>query len=106
VTRLFGFTLDSNGGLAGDVWVHYWADNWPGAWAKSVWYDFGAGTPWKGDEGNWDGTIDAKPRDGVWYVCVVAGEGSADCVSNVVAVTTSSNCETGNQVYHMTFRRN
>ena len=65
LTRVFGFTLANNGGLAGDIWVHYWADGWNGAWAKSGWTDFGSGTSWKGDEGNWDGTIDVKARDGV-----------------------------------------
>ena len=106
LTRVFGFTLDSNGGLAGDIFVHYWADGWNGAWAKSQWTDFGAGTSWKGDEGNWDGTIDNKMREGVWHVCVVPDEGGWDCVSNTVDAATSFDCETGNQVIHITFTKN
>ncbi len=106
LTRVFGFTLDRSGGLAGDVWVHYWADGWEGAWAKSQWTDFGAGTPWKGDEGNWDGTIWNGPREGVWHVCVVPSEGSWDCVSNTVDAHTDTNCTTGIQVVHITFQQN
>jgi len=106
LTRVFGFTLDRSGGLAGDVWVHYWADGWEGAWAKSQWTDFGAGTPWKGDEGNWDGTIWNGPREGVWHVCVVSSEGSWDCVSNTVDARTDTNCTTGIQVVHITFQQN
>ncbi|HFD39889.1 MAG TPA: hypothetical protein ENJ31_08625 [Anaerolineae bacterium] len=106
LTRVFGFTLDRNGGLAGDIWVHYWADGWEGAWAKSGWTDFGAGTSWKGDEGNWDGAIDTYARDGVWHVCVVPQEGSWDCISNIVDAATSSDCQSGDQVYHIVFRKN
>jgi hypothetical protein len=106
LTRVFGFTLAQNGALAGDIWVHYWADGWEGAWAKSQWTDFGAGTSWKGDEGNWDGTIDVRARDGVWHVCVVDKSESWSCISNTVDAATSSNCETGNQIYHITFRKN
>jgi hypothetical protein len=105
LTRLFGYTLDPDGDLQGDVWVHYWADGWDGAWAKSLWYDFGEGTPWTGDDGNWDGVLDNRARDGTWHVCVVAGEGSWDCLSNRVDVTTSSDCVNGYQVYHITFRQ-
>ena len=43
LTRVFGFTLDRAGNLAGDIWVHYWADGWDGAWAKSQWTAFGEG---------------------------------------------------------------
>jgi len=105
LTRVFGFTLAQNAALAGDVWVHYWADGWDGAWAKSQWTDFGAGTSWKGDEGNWDGTIDVKPRDGVWHVCVVSGEGKWDCISNTVDARTSFDCKAGVQVVQITFRK-
>ena len=105
ITRLFGFTLDSNNGLAGDIWVHYWADGWNGAWAKSLWTDFGSGTSWKGDEGNWDGMIDTRPRDGVWHVCIVPEEGSWNCVSNMVDATTSFDCEAGVQVVQVVFRQ-
>jgi len=106
LTRVFGFTLDRSGGLAGDIWVRYWADGWQGDWAKSQWTDFGAGTSWKGDEGNWDGTIDTMARDGVWHTCVVPEDGSTACISNIVDAATSSNCETGVQVVHITFRQN
>jgi hypothetical protein len=106
LTRVFGFTLAQNGGLAGDIWVHYWADGWDGAWAKSQWTDFGAGTSWKGDEGNWDGTIDVRARDGVWHVCVVPQQSSWSCISNTVDAPTSTDCVTGFQVYHITFRKN
>jgi hypothetical protein len=105
LTRVFGFTLANNGALAGDIWVHYWADGWEGDWAKSQWTDFGAGTSWKGDEGNWDGTIDNRARDGVWHTCVTAQDNSWDCISNIVDAATSSNCEAGVQVVHITFRK-
>jgi hypothetical protein len=106
LTRVFGFTLDRNGGLAGDVWVHYWADGWDGAWAKSQWTDFGAGTSWKGDEGNWDGTIDVRPRSNTWKICVVPDDRSWDCVSTTVDVATSTDCENGTQVAQITFQQN
>jgi hypothetical protein len=106
LTRVFGFTLDSSGGLAGDIWVHYWAAGWDGAWAKSLWTDFGEGTSWEGDEGNWDGLIYNAPRDGTWNVCVVSSQGSWDCISNTVAVQSSSDCASGNQVFHITFTKN
>jgi hypothetical protein len=106
LTRVFGFTLDRNGGLAGDIWVHYWGDGWNGAWAKSQWTDFGAGTSWKGDEGNWDGTIDTNPRKNVWHVCVVPDQGSWDCVSNTVDAATDWDCESGAQIVHITFKQN
>lgn len=106
LTRVFGFTLDRSGGLAGDIWVHYWTDGWDGGWALSGWTDFGAGTSWTGDEGNWDGVIDNYAKDGNWHVCVVPQQGSWDCISNTVDAATSSNCESGVQVYHITFRKN
>jgi len=108
LTRVFGFTLDRNGGLAGDIWVHYWADGWEGDWAKSSWTDFGAGTSWKGDEGNWDGTIDTHVREGVWHVCVAPEDGSWDCVSNTVDAATTFDCAPGSgaNVVHITFRQN
>jgi hypothetical protein len=106
LTRVFGFVLDSEGELAGDVWVHYWADGWDGAWAKSQWTAFGEGTPWEGDEGNWDGVLDNRPRDGVWHVCIVPEKGSNDCDSNTVDAPTTSDCENGYQVYRITFREN
>jgi hypothetical protein len=107
LTRVFGFTLDRNGAIAGDIWVHYWADGWEGAWALSMWTDFGAGTSWKGDEGNWDGVVWPNgPRQGVWHVCVVPDEGSWDCISNQIDAATTFDCNTGIQVVQMTFRKN
>ena len=106
LTRVFGHALANNGALAGDVWVHYWADGWNGDWAKSQWTDFGAGTAWKGDEGNWDGTIDVHPRDGVWHVCVVDKDDSWSCISNTVDVKSSSDCVAAHQVFQITFRKN
>jgi len=108
LTRVFGFTLDQQGGLAGDIWVHYWGDGWDGAWAKSQWTDFGAGTSWKGDEGNWDGTIDNKVRANTWHICVVPEQGSWSCISNTVDATTTFECApgVGINVVHITFRKN
>lgn len=106
LTRVFGFTLASNGALAGDQWVHYWADGWEGDWAKSGWQDFGAGTPYKGDEGNWDGTIDNRMRTGTWRVCVTDKEDSWTCISNTVNATTDADCVKGIQVVQMSFRKN
>jgi hypothetical protein len=105
LTRLFGYTLDRNGDLLGDVWVRYWADGWEGAWARSLWYDFGAGTSWRGDEGNWDGVLDTRPRGVTWHVCIVPAQGSWDCISSQLDVTTSLDCINEYQVYHITFRQ-
>lgn len=77
MTRVFSFTWETSGHLAGDVWVHYWSNDWAGGWAKSLWYDFGASTSWKGDEGNWEAILDKKrPREGVWHVVVVPSQNS------------------------------
>ena len=105
LTRVFGHTLDQNGDLIGDIWVHYWGEGWEGDWARSLWFDFGQGTPWPGDDGNWDGTIDTRPRDGVWHVCVAEGDESWTCISNIVDAVTSSDCISGVQVVRVTFRR-
>jgi hypothetical protein len=106
LTRVFGFTLDADEELAGDVWVHYWADGWQGAWARSSWTAFGTDTPWTGDEGNWDGVIDNVPRAGVWHVCIAPQDGSATCISNIVDAVTSTDCEAGVQVVAVDFRQN
>ena len=106
LTRVFGFTLAQNAALAGDIWVHYWADGWNGDWAKSLWTDFGAGTTWKGDEGNWDGAIDNRPREGTWHVCVADKDDSWTCISNTVDAATNYDCVSGTQVVHITFRKN
>jgi hypothetical protein len=103
LTRVFGHTLDTNGALAGDIWVHYWADGWDGAWALSTWFDKGA---FAGDEHNWDGTIDVGPRQNTWRICIAPEEGSWDCISNTVNAATNFDCQTGTQVVHITFRKN
>jgi hypothetical protein len=98
LTRLFGFVLNQYGEPEGDVWVHYWADNYDGAWDRSS-------REVTGDH-NWDGTLDIRPRQVVWYACIVPGKNSWDCQSNTVVAPTSTNCETGIQVYQIDFRRN
>jgi hypothetical protein len=103
-----GLTLDRGGGVAGDIWVHYWTDGWDGAWAKSAWAA-DQGYPGEGDEKNWDGTIDNKPRPGTWYACVVGEEGSWDCISDkMTAKTVHEPCEpnTGVQVARFIFQQN
>jgi hypothetical protein len=105
LTRVFGFTLAANGALAGDQWVHYWADGWAGDWALSSWTDRGASTPTKGDDYNWDGTINTYARDGVWHTCVTDKDESWTCISNTVSVQTSSDCVAGVQVFQITFRK-
>jgi hypothetical protein len=109
ITRVFGYTLDRNGGIAGDVWLHYWADGWDGAWALSSWTD-DQGETWEGDEKNWDGLIATYNRPGVWYVCVVPQEGSWDCQSNTMTIQTDHEpCEPGSsgiQVVRIVFRQN
>jgi len=106
LTRLFGFALDSSGGLKGDAWIHVWADAWDGFWIQSQWTNFGAGTPYTEDDGNWDAIIDVGPRAGTWRVCVVPGQGRWDCISNTVDAITSSDCQNGYQVIHITFQEN
>jgi hypothetical protein len=105
LTRVFGHTLERSGALAGNVWVHYWADGWDGAWAKSDFVDKGA---FKGDEHNWEGVIDNKVRQNTWHICVVPEQGSWNCISNTVDASTTFDCTpgTGVNVVHMTFRKN
>ncbi len=55
---------------------------------------------------NWDGTLDNRPREVLWYACVVPEKKSWDCQSNTVEAPTSANCEKGIQVYHIDFRQN
>jgi hypothetical protein len=105
LTRLFGFTLDQYGDLVGDIWVRYWADGWEGAWARSLWEPFGTNTSWKGDEGNWDGVLDTRPREAVWHVCVVPGEGSWTCLSNEVDAVTSYDCHNDIQIVVIDFQQ-
>ncbi len=97
-TRVFGSTLERDGTLLGDIWVHLWTDGSEGVWARSLGTDLGTG--------NWDIVIDdAQAREGVWHVCVVPSQGSWDCISNIVDAATSSDCNTGTQVVHITFRK-
>ena len=108
-TRVFGFVLDRNGNLAGNVWLHFWADGWTGMWTQSSSTEFGADTPLQGDEGNWDGPIDnSKVRQNTWHVCIVPEEGSWTCISNTVDATTTLDCTpaTGVQEVQITFRQN
>jgi hypothetical protein len=108
-TRVFGFVLDRNGDLAGDVWVHWWSDGWLGSWGTSLWTELGPAPPWKGDGGNWDGLIDDnRVRQNTWHVCLVPEEGSWDCISNTVDTTTNLDCTpgTGIQEVQITFRQN
>jgi hypothetical protein len=105
LTRLFGFVLDQYGDLVGDIWVRYWADGWEGAWARSRWEPFGMNTPWKGDEGNWDGVLDTRPRQELWHVCVVPGEGSWTCLSNEVDAVTSYDCHNNIQIVVIDFQQ-
>jgi hypothetical protein len=108
-TGLMGLTLDRSGGVAGDVWLHYWADGWNGGWARSSW-TVNQGYAGQGDEKNWDGFIDNYPKPGTWYVCVVAQEGSWDCISDkMTAVTVSEPCAPGSdgvQVARFVFQQN
>jgi hypothetical protein len=63
----------------------------------------------KGDEKNWDGTIATYARPGTWYACVVAEEGSWDCISNkMTMVSVHEPCEpgTGVQVLRIVFQQN
>jgi hypothetical protein len=104
-TQAQGFTLAQNGGLAGDIWVHYWADSL-GFWAKSDWVGKGGDTPWLGDERNWDALIGPGVRPGTWHVCVVDKNNSSTCQSNTVDAVFNSNCDTGVQIVNITFRKN
>ena len=109
LTQVMGLTLASNGGVAGDIWIHYWADGWDGAWAKSSW-TVDKGYAGEGDEKNWDGTIDNYAKPGVWYVCVVPEQGSWDCLSNkMTAQTVHEPCNPGSggiQVVRFVFQQN
>lgn len=108
-TGLFGHTLDRNGGLAGNVWIHYWTDGWNGAWALSSWTE-DKGQSYVGDEKNWDAYLADGPRAATWYACVVAEQNSWDCISNTMTVqTVAEPCDStsnGIQVVRITFRQN
>jgi len=87
-TGLYGHVKGYSGEPMGDVWVHYWADGWDGAWTKTKdnYDDLG------GDR-NWDGLLDTKPKGGPWHAAIVPSEGSTQNLSNIVDLQTSSFCE-------------
>ncbi len=109
LTRVMGLTLDRNGGIAGDIWIHFWADGWDGAWARSTW-GVNEGYPGLDDSSNWDGVLATYAKDGTWYVCVVPGEGSWDCISTrVTAQTVAGPCAPdsgGVQIVRIVFQQN
>jgi len=83
-----GLTLDRNGGIAGDIWVHFWADGWDGAWDRSTWA-VDEGYPGLDDSSNWDGVLATYAKAGTWHVCVVPAEGNRDCISPIVTAQTA-----------------
>jgi hypothetical protein len=109
LTRVMGLTLDRNGGVAGDIWVHFWADGWDGAWARSSW-SVNEGYEGLDDSSNWDGVLDIYPKAGTWHVCIVPAEGSWDCVSDTVtAQTVAEPCAPdsgGVQIVRIVFQQN
>jgi hypothetical protein len=106
LTRLLGLTRRRNGELAGDIWIHYWADGGDSKWVVSFPASFGAGPSLEESEANWDGIISPYPVQGLWHVCVVDAPQSSNCLSNVVDVETSSDCRSGDQIVHITFLEN
>jgi hypothetical protein len=109
-TGVIGLTLDRAGGVAGDIWVHYWADGWNGDWDLSTW-TVDQGYAGEGDEKNWDGTFAVNyARAGTWYACVVDAEGSWDCRSpRMEMVTVAEPCDPGSggiQVVRLVFQQN
>lgn len=81
----------------GDVWIHIWPDNFDGIWYKSSWNATG--------DHNWDGALDNRPRQVLWYARVVPEKKSWGCQSNTVEAPTSANCQKGIQTYHIDFRQ-
>ena len=111
VTRVFGFTRGQDDKLIGGVWIHFWGDGENSeisGWSMSEHYlVFGNDTKWEGDEGNWEGILEKRiPREGKWHVCVVPADKSTTCISNIVDVTTDTNCRHGTQVLWLDFRQN
>jgi hypothetical protein len=106
-TRLFGFSRAQDNSLIGGIWIHFWGDGVSG-WTQSASYlSFGSDTKWEGDEGNWEAIIDKKTRRaGTWHVCIVPSENSTICISNILDVTTDTNCRQGTQVLWLDFRKN
>jgi hypothetical protein len=109
LTRVMGLTLDRNGGIAGDIWVHWWAEGWDGGWGKSTW-GVNEGLPGLDDSSNWDGVLDTYAKAGTWKVCVVPAEGSWECISTTVtAQTVTEPCapESGGvQIVRIVFQQN
>ena len=109
LTRVMGLTLDRNGGIAGDIWVHFWADGWEGAWARSRWAA-DEGYPGMDDSSNWDGVLATYAKAGTWHVCVVPAEGNRDCVSSTVTAQTANDpCAPdsgGVQIVRIVFQQN
>jgi hypothetical protein len=109
LTRVMGLTLDRGGGIAGDIWVHFWADGWDGAWAKSTW-GVNEGYPGMDDSSNWDGVLATYAKPGTWHVCVVPAEGSWECISTTVtAQTVMEPCapeSSGVQIVRIVFQQN
>jgi hypothetical protein len=109
LTRVMGLTLDRNGGVAGDIWVHFWADGWEGAWARSTWA-VDEGYAGLDDSSNWDGVLATYAKAGAWYACVVPADRSWDCISTTVtALTVADPCapdSSGVQIVRIVFRQN
>jgi hypothetical protein len=109
LTQLKGLTLDRNGGIAGDIWVHWWADGWEGAWGRSTWA-VDEGYEGLDDSRNWDGTLENYAKAGTWHVCIVPAEGSWDCRSTTVTVQTAAEpCAPdsgGVQIVRIVFQQN
>ena len=82
-----GLTLDRNGGIAGDIWVRFWADGWEGAWTQSSWVT-NEGYAGLDDSSNWDGVLATHAKPGAWHVCVAPAQGSWDCMSPTVTAQT------------------
>jgi len=109
LTRIMGLVLDRNGGIAGDIWVHFWADGWEGAWARSTW-SVNEGYAGMDDSSNWDGVLATHAKVGTWHVCVASGEGSWDCISTTVTAQTAAEpCAPdsgGVQIVRIVFQKN
>ena len=87
LTRLMGLTLDRNGGIAGEIWVRFWADGWEGAWTQSSWVS-NEGYAGLDDSSNWDGVLATYAKPGTWHACVVPAQGGWDCISPTVTAQT------------------
>jgi hypothetical protein len=109
LTRIMGLTLDRNRGVAGDIWVHFWADGWEGAWARSTWA-VNEGYAGLDDSSNWDGVLATYAKPGTWYACVVSADRSWDCISTTVtAQTVADPCapdSSGVQIVRIVFQQN